>query len=614
MKKRHFEKSIIMKNGIDEIQTIRDRLLTRSLSAIVVIGFPALVASLSRAIYTGWQDVMSFHIIVYSLSIGIYLLRERLSYNLKAWIVTGGTFALGIAGLLTWGLVSFGVPALFSACMLSTIYFGTPKGIFFALLSILSIGMIGGGIQSGLITFQFDPKTYMSFFSSWLAAMVAMTLSAGIIVVVMGSIDKNLVALVRALDKRNGQLVKANKCLETEIREHTRTEKERLELEMRLMRAKKMEALGTLAGGVAHDLNNILAGSVSYPDLLLMQLPQDSPLRKPIETIKKSGIKAATIVQDLLAYARRGVFTMEVVNLNDVVEDYLKSPEFERLKSYHPGVEIETLYTQDLSYTLGSPVHLTKLVMNLVSNGAEAMPEGGKLTLSTENCHVSQPIKGYDLIKEGDYVVLRIADTGCGISPEDKERIFEPFYTKKVMGRSGTGLGMAVVWGTVKDHQGHINVDSREEEGTIFTVYFPVTKQELPKAKPAIPMVEYRGHGESILVVDDVKEQREIATSMFQELGYSAMSVSCGAEAIEYAKKNAVHLLILDMIMEPGIDGLDTYKKILEMHPKQKAIITSGFPETDRVKEAQLMGAGQYIKKPYTLETIGMAAREELNK
>lgn len=602
-----------MKNGIDEIQIIRERLLTRSLFAIVLIGFPALVVSLARVFYTGWQDIMYLQIAAYLLSIGIFLLRDRLSFNLKAWLITGGTFILGTAALLTWGLAAFGVPALFSACILSTIYFGTRKGVFFALLSILVIGMIGAGVHGGIITFSFDPNAYMTLFASWFNTMLAMALSAGIIVVVMGSIDKNLVALVQTLDIRNRQLLEANKALEAEIIERRRAEKERLEIEIRLQRSKAMEALGTLAGGVAHDLNNILAGTVSYPDLLLTQLPAESPLRKPIETIRKSGIKAATIVQDLLAYARRGVFTTEAVNLNEVVRDYLKSPEFDRLKSYHPGVEIETGLDRDLPCIQGSPVHLSKVIMNLVSNGAEAMPGGGKLVLSTENRHVDSRIEACEPIEPGQYVVLRISDTGSGISPEERERIFEPFYTKKAMGRSGTGLGMAVVWGTAKDHKGHIHIESTEGKGTTFSLYLPAA-EALSVARPARPVTEYRGRGESVLVVDDVKEQREIATSMFRELGYEAESVTYGDDAVEYVRKNSVNLLILDMIMEPGIDGLETYRKILELHPGQRAIITSGFHETDRVKEAQSIGAGRYVRKPYTLEKIGMAAREELDR
>jgi len=252
--------------------------------------------------------------------------------------------------------------------------------------------------------------------------------------------------------------------------------------------------------------------------------------------------------------------------------------------------------------------------MNLISNAAEAMPEGGKLTLSTENRYIDRPIRGYDDVKEGDYVILTIADTGTGISPDDIEKIFEPFYTKKKMGRSGTGLGMAVVWGTVKDHNGYIDIQSTEGKGTTFTLYFPVTREKLPEDESSLPIESYRGNGESILIVDDVEEQRNIASGMLRELGYSVVSVSSGEEAVEYLKTNNADLLLLDMIMDPGMDGLDTYKKIIELHPGQKAIIVSGFSETDRVKDLQRLGAGAYIRKPLLLEKIGIAVKEELEK
>ena len=390
------------------------------------------------------------------------------------------------------------------------------------------------------------------------------------------------------------------------------TEKKRLEAQ--LQRAQKMEALGTLAGGVAHDLNNILSGLVSYPDLLLMQLPEDSPLKKPILTIQESGQKAAAVVQDLLTLARRGVATMEVVNLNEIISQYLKSPECGKLRSFHPNVELKTDLKGDLLNISGSKVHLAKTVMNLVSNAAEAMPDGGEFSISTESRYIDRPIRGYDEVEEGDYVVLTVSDTGVGIPTEDLERIFEPFYTKKKMGRSGTGLGMAVVWGTVKDHNGYIDLQSTEGKGTTFTLYFPVTRKELAKDKAPVSIKDYMGKGESILVVDDVKEQRDIASSILSELGYSVSSVSSGEEAVEYLKNYSVDLLLLDMIMDPGIDGLDTYKKILELHAGQKAIIASGFSETKRVKQARKLGAGQYIRKPYTMEKIGMAVKTELEK
>jgi len=399
-----------------------------------------------------------------------------------------------------------------------------------------------------------------------------------------------------------------------DISERKRAEEEKARLETQLQQAKKMEAIGTLAGGVAHDLNNVLSGIVGYPDLLLMQLPEGSPLKKPILTIQDTGRKAAAIVQDLLTLARRGVSVSEVANLNTIIEEYLNSPEYGKLMSFHPGVEVEVNLDTDLLNVQASPVHLSKTIMNLTSNAAEAMTEGGKLSISTKNRYIDKPIKGYDYIEEGDYAVLMVSDTGTGMTSEDMERIFEPFYTKKKMGKSGTGLGMAVVWGTVKDHGGYIETQSTVGKGTTFSLYFPVTRQKPAPDETEIPEEYYKGNGETILIVDDVKVQREVAFSMLSELGYSVSTASSGEEAIEYLKNNAVDLLILDMIMDPGMDGLDTYKQILQMNPAQKAIITSGFSESARVKEVQRLGAGKYIKKPYQLEEIGIAIKNELDK
>jgi len=403
-------------------------------------------------------------------------------------------------------------------------------------------------------------------------------------------------------------------CIGNDITELKRAELEKRDLEARLQRAQKMEAIGTLAGGVAHDLNNILSGIVSYPELLLMDIPPDSPKRKPILTIQKAGERAAAIVQDLLTLARRGVVTTKVANLNSIISEYLKSLEYENLKISYPNVHVKTDFETNLLNMLGSPVHLSKTVMNLVTNALEAIPDTGEIIISTKNRYVDKFINGYDEVKEGDYITLNVSDNGIGIPPNDLERIFEPFYTKKVMGKSGTGLGMAVVWGTVKDHKGYIDVKSTEGQGTAFTLYFPVIRQELPIEESILSLKDIMGKGESILIVDDVKDQREIASELLSKLGYSVVSVSSGEEAIDYMKNNSADLLVMDMIMEPGIDGLDTYKKILEINPGQKAIITSGYSETERVKEAQRLGATSYVKKPYLLEKIGKVVRAELDK
>jgi CheY-like chemotaxis protein len=330
-------------------------------------------------------------------------------------------------------------------------------------------------------------------------------------------------------------------------------------------------------------------------------------------TMQESGQKAATIVQDLLTLARRGVPTAEVLKLNDIITEYLKSPEHEKLRLYHPHVGVDITLEPNLLSILGSPVHLSKTIMNLVSNAAEAMKNGGTISISTQNRSVQGQLKGFETIEEGEYVTLTVSDTGVGIAAGDLEKIFEPFYTKKVMGRSGTGLGMAVVWGTVKDHKGYIDVESNEGKGTAFTLYLPITREEQVKDELLQSFEDYRGNGASVLVVDDVKEQRQIASGMLKQLGYSVISVSNGEEAVAYMKKESADLLILDMIMDPGIDGLETYRKILKLHPGQKAVLVSGFSETKLVREAQRLGAGAYVRKPYTLDQLGLAVRSALH-
>jgi len=384
-------------------------------------------------------------------------------------------------------------------------------------------------------------------------------------------------------------------------------------LAAKLQRAQKMEALGLLAGGVAHDLNNVLSGIVSYPELILESLPEDSKLKKPIETMQASGHRAAAIVQDLLTVARGVAITKEPLNLNDLIGDYLNSPEFNKLKHFHPSVTVKTNLDSDLFNVSGSSVHIRKVVMNLVSNASEAIEGRGNVTISTMNRYVDRPLKGYDEVTIGEYAVLFVSNVGSGISPVDLERIFEPFYTKKVLGKSGTGLGLAVVWNVVQDHKGYINVAS-DENGTKFELYFPITREEISGKDLAIPIEDFKGDGETILVVDDVESQREIACTMLDTLGYKAKAVSSGEEAVEYLTEHTVDLILLDMIMDPGINGRETYEQIIKIHPNQKAIIASGFAETDDVKESQKLGAGKYLKKPLTLEKMGIAVRDELKK
>jgi len=261
----------------------------------------------------------------------------------------------------------------------------------------------------------------------------------------------------------------------------------------------------------------------------------------------------------------------------------------------------------------GSSTHMKNTLMNLVINASEAIEGSGTVTISTTNRYLDEPLKGYEDVRIGEYAVLSVSDDGSGISAEDLEKIFEPFYTKKVMGRSGTGLGLAVVWNSVQDHNGYIDVKS-SEKGTVFELYFPVTRDHIAEDKEDVPVAEYQGHGERILVVDDEERQREIACGMLTKLGYIAEAVSSGEEAIEYVKEHPVDLIVLDMVMPKGINGRETYEEIIKIRPGQKAIIASGYAKTKEVETAQELGAGKYIKKPYTMEKVGLAVKVELEK
>lgn len=417
----------------------------------------------------------------------------------------------------------------------------------------------------------------------------------------------HLSATASVLRDSKGEIVGAIEC----IRDTT----DRKEMEERLQRAEKMESLGVLAGGVAHDLNNVLGVLVGYSELLLHEVPEESHAGKYAKSIHQGGERAAAIIQDLLTMARRGVSVSETVNLNRIVTDFLKTPEFELLKFRHPDILFKSQLEPALFNIKGSPIHLFKTIMNLLSNAAESIKGVGAITISTDNRYVDTPIPGYENTQEGEYVVLTVSDTGSGITPTDLGRIFEPFYTKKVMGRSGTGLGLALVWGTVKDHGGYIDVRSEENEGSTFTLYFPVTRDVLAKGdQQKISADSLNGRGELILIVDDVEAQRLLASTILENMNYKTAMVANGYDAVEYLKNNKADLVVLDMIMEPGIDGLETYRRILTVNSQQKAIIVSGFSRTERVRMAQELGAGEYLTKPYIIEKLGLAVRKELDR
>lgn len=398
-----------------------------------------------------------------------------------------------------------------------------------------------------------------------------------------------------------------------DITERKNAEQEKLELQENLAKANKLEALGLMAGSVAHDLNNILSGIVSLPEILLMDRDLSAKHRKAIHSIQEAGKRAASVVSDLISIARDRA-TPQIINKpNTIIIDHLSSLEHVDYITRFPGISIQLELSDDLQNIRCSAIHIKKILMNLLGNAMEALKDKGSIIISTENIHLEKPLLAYETITEGDYIKIAITDDGVGISQTDIERIFEPFYSKKVMGRSGTGLGLAIVWNRVHDHNGFINVISGTS-GTTFEVYLPATTETETTASPVAPLKTLKGNGEVILVVDDELDQCLIACNLLKNLGYTAIQATNGEEAVQMCKNTSVDVVLLDMVLEQEMSGRQIYEQILCYNQRQKAVVVSGFSEEDEIAKIKNLGVSHFVKKPYTVHQLAIAVQQILKR
>ncbi len=399
-----------------------------------------------------------------------------------------------------------------------------------------------------------------------------------------------------------------------DLTERVQSERENIELHKKLSEANKLNALGLMAGSVAHDLNNILTGIVSYPDLLLLQMDESDKHYDQILKIQSAGKRAAAVVSDLVAITRGGAQQKTVENINELVMNYMNSLEHgERLAQY-PFVTLETQLRKDVSNICCSPQHIYKMLLNLIGNALEAVSENGSVNVTTENCHFIHPLHS-ESEPEGnrEYVKFTVADDGSGIDQKDLDHIFDPFYSTKVMGKSGTGLGLSVVWNIVQNHDGWIEVNDNEP-GARFEVYFPATHDQVCQVDVPSTKITANGLGERILIVDDQTEQNEILENALTDLGYTTHSVTSGEEAIAFLDSEPVDLLLMDMIMGNGLNGRETLEIVLKRHPGQKAIVVSGFAKREEIEKTKALGVSLFVEKPVTVAKINTAIRQSLLK
>jgi PAS domain S-box-containing protein len=379
-------------------------------------------------------------------------------------------------------------------------------------------------------------------------------------------------------------------------------------LEDQFRQAQKMEAVGRLAGGVAHDFNNLLMVISGYAEVMLAGLGPDHVLREKAEAIQQASDRATTLTRQLLAFSRKQLLELKVVDVNAIVQD------MERLLRPLIGesVEFSTQLTQEAAHTRADAGQLEQVLMNLVVNAKDAMSSGGKLTMHTRNIVVDEKFRrGQTFIRPGNYVLLSVRDTGMGMDKETQSRIFEPFFTTKEKGK-GTGLGLSTVYGIVKQSGGYVMVQSEEGHGTTFDIYLPrvegVAEKQVPPAAQKI-----RGGSETVLLVEDEESVRHLVRDTLAARGYRVVEAENGEAGITAAglHKGAIHLVITDVVM-PGMGGRELIKQLAQSRPEAKVLYLSGYTEDAIISEGTIERGAAFLQKPFTLQNLSRKVREIL--
>src|SRR5436309_8670181 len=384
---------------------------------------------------------------------------------------------------------------------------------------------------------------------------------------------------------------------------------ERKQLEEQLLQSQKMEAVGQLAGGVAHDFNNILTAIVGYTDLLAAELGDNARQREDLEEIRKAARRAAALTRQLLSFSRKQVLEPRIVDVNGVVLNLDKM-----LRSLmSENIELETQLAEDLDAARVDPNQLEQVIMNLAINARDAMPDGGTVTIETANATLGEDYAAKHVsVIPGDYVMLAVTDTGCGMTEATKARIFEPFFTTKPAGR-GTGLGLSTVYGIVKQSSGNIWLYSEPNKGTTFKIYLPAVDalpEDIGKAAP----VEAGRHGSgTVLVVEDDEQLRRLTHRALAAQGYEVLEADRGRSALDIARrhKGPIDVLVTDLVM-PDTNGPKLAETLRAARPGLRVLFMSGYPEGAIVHHGMLEAGVAYLAKPFTTEAITRKVREVL--
>ncbi len=385
----------------------------------------------------------------------------------------------------------------------------------------------------------------------------------------------------------------------------------RKRLEQQLRQAAQMEAIGRLAGGVAHDFNNLLTAMIGYSNVLLQQMAQDNPYRDKVVQITYAAERAAGLTRQLLAFGRKQVLDVKVLDLNPVIANFQKM--LRRLVG--EDVDLTTVLLPSVARVKADRSQIEQILMNLSVNARDAMPRGGSLTLSTREVILdTEYARIHPHVAPGPYVVFSVSDTGTGMDLDTVSQIFDPFFTTKEEGK-GTGLGLSTVYGIVKQHQGHVSVDSEPGQGTTFHVYLPMCSEAPDEAEDMVSIEPQRGGDETVMVVEDEEIVRNVACEVLEMLGYTVFSAAEPETALKISQQHQgpIHLLLADVVL-PRMDGASLFSRLSSTRSETRVLYVSGYPERSFIRRGVLTPGTDFLQKPFSFESLGHKVREVLDK
>jgi signal transduction histidine kinase len=586
-------------------ETWRRDLLRIVLRLSAAVGFLIYVPSVATAIGAGMWSV----IVLDTLALGALAalgFSERIPWRARTAATCLVLYLLGAGLLVQVGPVS--QIYLLGFSLLTTLFLGLRWGIPSVALNavtMLAIGYLGFASPDLLhIASQTPLGDWALVTGNFALINLSLVAASGAVIKALESALARAATVRAALERDRQALVDANEALESEM-------DRRAKLEEQLRQAQKMETVGRLAGGVAHDFNNLMSVVLTYGELISDGLPPADPMRADLEEIQNAGRRAVELTRQLLAFSRQQVLAPRLVDLSAVVRN-LESM-LARLIGEH--IELAARCPPGLPNVLVDPVQVEQVIMNLALNARDAMPDGGLLTIETAAISLSDEYASEHVgVVAGPHVLLAVSDTGSGMDAATREHMFEPFFTTKEQGK-GTGLGLATVLGVVKQSGGSINVYSEPGKGASFKVYFPVAEGEAhSRPKPALSTRPSLHGGETVLLVEDERAVRQATRAILLKFGYRVLEASGGSEALALSAGHAgdIDLLLTDVVM-PRLNGRELAERLSRERPKMKALFMSGYTDDAVVRHGLLEASIDFIQKPLTPEALALKLREVLD-